>query len=254
MAENDKNNHNNTLETTWKWFEFHANQRFSAFYYFLIIIGALSFGYIQSIGGGEQLQVLAPFLSFLGVLVSFAFYFLEIRNVELVNIGRQALRRLTFNPACVDYSYFSDDDICVKDKFTEDEIKAHKLDKKQALKDALGGGSSTKHYQESFTKHEFWLRLIYVAAGFVSIIAFFHSLEWFHSQTFFNLFLLVFVNILSINLFSNRGVLSPWKRGATIFQKDLPPLFSFVLIAVIFLISLVIVFWREGLYILIHGL
>ncbi|MFH1617420.1 MAG: hypothetical protein ABIB65_02460, partial [Candidatus Margulisiibacteriota bacterium] len=78
----------NRLDVTWKWFEFHANQRFSAFYYYLITIGALSWGFITCINKNSNLELLALLISFLGFIVSYVFLHLEIRNVELVNIGR----------------------------------------------------------------------------------------------------------------------------------------------------------------------
>lgn len=88
------------IKYSWEWFKYHADQRLRAFYYYLIIIGALALGYLTAIQINEKLKQvyqvnkIIPWLFFLGFIVSIVFLFLEIRNVELVNIGRIKLQNL----------------------------------------------------------------------------------------------------------------------------------------------------------------
>jgi hypothetical protein len=76
----------------WNWFSYHANQRLTAFHYFLIIVGFLVAGYITCVE--KKLYALQVVLGFVGVLISVAFLALDARNEQLVDDGRDALRKL----------------------------------------------------------------------------------------------------------------------------------------------------------------
>lgn len=76
----------------WDWFSYHAAQRLIAFRFFLIIIGAVSVGYSTCLA--NKFFWPSVIISSFGVFISVAFYFLEIRNEELVNCGRHALNKL----------------------------------------------------------------------------------------------------------------------------------------------------------------
>ena len=82
-------------------------QRFTAFNYFLILTGVVVVGYLKCVelagksqSGMEQAGMaiiwwaLASAIAFFGLIVSIAFWFLDIRNEELVNCGRNALELL----------------------------------------------------------------------------------------------------------------------------------------------------------------
>ncbi|MFA6170321.1 MAG: hypothetical protein WCW67_08395 [Candidatus Margulisiibacteriota bacterium] len=81
----------------WNWFKYHAVQRYSSFYYYLIIIGALAYGYIQ----GNCAPRIKLIISLFGVIVSLAFIFIEKRNADLVDCGRLALDALEKDKKCV---------------------------------------------------------------------------------------------------------------------------------------------------------
>lgn len=85
MNEEDK------LKLWWKYFEFHADQRLRAFYYYMIIIGALSVAYYICINDCHLIGM-APLLCWLAIIISIGFFFMEIRNVQLVNTGRLMLQ------------------------------------------------------------------------------------------------------------------------------------------------------------------
>jgi hypothetical protein len=81
-----------SLDYAWKWFQYHAGQRMLAFNFFLILMGALSVGYYKAYDSGSHLH--AAVVAVFGVVVALAFFILEWRNEELVNIGRNALKSL----------------------------------------------------------------------------------------------------------------------------------------------------------------
>jgi hypothetical protein len=77
------------LDYAWKWFECHAGQRMVAFNYLLVIMGALSVAFYQAQKDKEYFY--AFIVSCFGTLVAFIFLILDIRNKQLVQIGRDAL-------------------------------------------------------------------------------------------------------------------------------------------------------------------
>lgn len=79
-------------EHAWKWFHYHAGQRMVAFNFFLVLMGALSVGYIQAWVYG--LCIHAGSIAIVGVLVSLLFILLDIRNEQLVDVGRAALKSI----------------------------------------------------------------------------------------------------------------------------------------------------------------
>lgn len=81
-----------TLTYAWNWFSYHAQQRLTAFHYFLIIVGFLIAGYITSLE--NDLYVVQAILGLVGVLISIAFLALDVRNTQLVDDGRDALRKI----------------------------------------------------------------------------------------------------------------------------------------------------------------
>lgn len=92
------------INYAWNWFEHHAKQRFMAFNYFLILIGVVVVGYLKCVELAvnspaciDQVQnakiwwSLASAIGIFGMIISIAFWFLDIRNEELINCGRNAL-------------------------------------------------------------------------------------------------------------------------------------------------------------------
>jgi len=79
-------------EYAWGWFEYHAGQRLVAFRFFLILLGVLVLGLGNSLKDGNL--SLASAIAVAAAFISFAFLMLEIRNEQLVNVGRAALSKL----------------------------------------------------------------------------------------------------------------------------------------------------------------
>jgi len=169
-------NENNMLEVTWEWFKFHANQRYNGFNYFLIIIGAIAFAYYNcmNVGSGNVCawKLLAGFvLGCLGLLTSFAFFCLEIRNVELVNIGRKSLMKKGFVPVLIDNAIKIEGlDIPKIFKKKSDE---YKRDKNEAINEAMGGKCCLLR---CFIKHEVLFRMTYLTTAVISSVALLYSI------------------------------------------------------------------------------
>jgi hypothetical protein len=123
----------------WNWFEYHAGQRLVAFRFFLIVLGALVLGI--STGLKDENIVLASAIAELGVLISFAFLMLEVRNNRLVDVGREALKHL---------------------ERSDESLKANPKVQLLCI-------DSTRNL---FLSHKFWLRVIYVACiGLFLVVA-----------------------------------------------------------------------------------
>jgi hypothetical protein len=84
------------IDYAWKWFAYHAAQRMQTFNFFLILMGALSVGYYQAYQ--SKSDVYAAIVASFGAVVAFAFVVLEVRNEELVNVGRNALQSIEMLP------------------------------------------------------------------------------------------------------------------------------------------------------------
>ncbi len=82
-------NENTLYSYAWNWFEYHAGQRISGFRFFLIFLCVLGVGFYVGVKDGYVVfaQVVAGF----GAFMSLLFLLLEIRNEQLVNVGRNAL-------------------------------------------------------------------------------------------------------------------------------------------------------------------
>lgn len=124
-------------EYAWNWFEYHAGQRLVTFRFFLIFLGVLVVGFSTSLKDGH-----APFASaiaYFGACISFAFLVLEIRNEQLVNIGRRALMAIEALP---DFHTLPP------------ELKLLHIDRER----------------KPLLSHKCWLRVIYVACMVISLI------------------------------------------------------------------------------------
>lgn len=145
----DKYMSENVKELWWKYFEFHADQRLRAFYFFLIIIGALSVAYYTCLRDC-YLRDFAPNMCLLSMFTALGFFFLEIRNVQLVNTGREALKRL--------------------------------MPEIEGSDSGLNKAWGSMHYLRyipfpgwvrsmffPFIRHQFWLRLIYLIVFFAAL-------------------------------------------------------------------------------------
>jgi protein-S-isoprenylcysteine O-methyltransferase Ste14 len=80
------------LTYAWGWFEYHAKQRLTAFHFFLILVGVLSVAFSRAVDG--HWVPIAVALGGFGMLVSIAFFALDIRNEQLVDRGKDALKKL----------------------------------------------------------------------------------------------------------------------------------------------------------------
>jgi len=84
--------HYQELKYSWEWFKYHAGQRYNAFYYYFLLIGALIWLYFQN--NALVTPCIRWLISLLGIIATLLFYLLEKRNEELVNYGRNGLEKM----------------------------------------------------------------------------------------------------------------------------------------------------------------
>jgi hypothetical protein len=88
------------MKYAWGWFQYHADQRLKAFNYFLVIIAFLvtAYGAVLKEASGEAKSQDYPWYAVViagcGCMIAIAFFFIELRNTELVDCGREWLDRL----------------------------------------------------------------------------------------------------------------------------------------------------------------
>jgi len=124
----------------WNWFVYHAGQRIVAFQIFLIFFGALAVGLSYSLEHHNFSLIRA--ISLAAAFISFAFLILEYRNEKLVQIGRNALKKVEASEGF---------------KNLPQEFKLLHIDEKRPR----------------LSSHKFWFRSIYVVC-----IAVFLWLAW----------------------------------------------------------------------------
>lgn len=146
------------LDYAWDWLKYHAQQRMTAFNYFLILIGIIVVGYTKCVemvgksqpnmeqaGMAEIWWFIALAISICGIIISIAFYFLDIRNLELVNCGRKTLDEIE-NTSNLHVRKDDLDRIGLKESL---DIISEKLSESTLKK---------------VVKHSFWLRTIMIAS------------------------------------------------------------------------------------------
>jgi hypothetical protein len=80
------------LSYAWDWFKHHADQRFAAFNFFLIVVGAVIVAY--STAAGNHQTTLGVAVAGVGAVVAAGFFVLDFRNYELVELASEELKKL----------------------------------------------------------------------------------------------------------------------------------------------------------------
>jgi hypothetical protein len=80
------------LEYALQWFTHHASQRLQTFNFYLVVATVLLLGYGSALH--DKSQSFAILVCAVGVVVTALFFQLEVRNAELVDVGREELKRL----------------------------------------------------------------------------------------------------------------------------------------------------------------
>jgi hypothetical protein len=165
---------NNQLayQYAWDWFRHHAVQRYSSFYYFLLIMGALAFGY-TSAGCTKDIKTL---IGGLGIIITFAFLMIEKRNNMLVNDGRAALE-------------------CVEKNITPlKKVNIRAIDKIKRAAPAW-----------KLISHIFWFRVVIISLMILSIVATSYPLDFKLSECLWFVFviLVMFAIVLAFPFWEN---------------------------------------------------
>lgn len=151
--------HQARMKYAWDWFQYHADQRLKAFNFFLVILGILTVAYGTAMKEGLANQsamrtysAFAAVVALCGVVISIAFFIIEVRNVELVTCGRKWLDRLEGG---LDMSLRRDDHM------------------RENLCDAIGGLPVVLRPRDRIVTHKVWMRIIYLIAyvGFAAALS-----------------------------------------------------------------------------------
>jgi hypothetical protein len=80
------------LTYAWNWFSHHAAQRFAAFNFFLIVVGAVIVAYASATSNHQAIVGVA--IAALAAIVALVFLALDFRNRQLVEVARKQLETL----------------------------------------------------------------------------------------------------------------------------------------------------------------
>jgi len=80
------------LTYAWNWFSHHAAQRFAAFNFFLIVVGAVTIAFASAAANHQAIVDVA--IAALAVIVAVGFLVLDYRNRQLVEVARKQLETL----------------------------------------------------------------------------------------------------------------------------------------------------------------
>jgi len=80
------------LDYAWAWFSYHAGQRFAAFNFFAVSVGALAVAYADA--ATHRSDVLGAGVALFGGFLALALLAIDLRNAQLVRYGRDELQKL----------------------------------------------------------------------------------------------------------------------------------------------------------------
>jgi len=137
------------FDYAWKWFESHQRQRMVMFYYYCIIVGILANALVASYK--ENYSTVRIPIGIMGVVTSLAFFFFDIRNRGMAEVGEHVLEKLEneviFPPDFVDKDGNKMGPLSVDRRIGMRE--GQKLTAKRLL-----------------LKHKYWIRVMYVIVAF----------------------------------------------------------------------------------------
>jgi hypothetical protein len=165
LVAEDLTRHDVKMKYAWGWFQYHADQRLKAFNFFLVVFGILIAAYgaamkegVSAPGKAHPYEWFCVGVAICGVVISTGFLFIDLRNTELVQVGRHWL-----------------DDL---ERGLGMQVRQH--DRERAhLPGAVGPLTGVCMSTKWAVKHQFWFRLIYGMASIGFIIAGFYALRGF---------------------------------------------------------------------------
>jgi len=175
MKKNNRNPHEGIPqdignEIAWKWFSYHAEQRLHSFRFFLTVIGLLgaAYGFCMR-SPNESTYPVAIAVSLFSAICSIGFWMLDVRNTELVWVGRVALGKI--------YSQI------VKDIRNDD-------DQRTCLGESTGILSWPLEWKllHFLTRHQLWFRVILILSFFLSLMGALYAYYKFNPSTVLNSF------------------------------------------------------------------
>jgi hypothetical protein len=177
------NDNEKALQYAWNWFAFHADQRLKAFNFFLVLIGIVIVALTTCVGNAvkvtEQVGMInlwwgiATIVSAYGAIVSLSFWFLDIRNTELVECGRKALDELEKKLQLTPPSPFR---LTIRKDDNQRTYLNKSLDSLSRIFLYVNHEPGKEKIPEKILKYKFVFRTIMIIAAFLFLLAFIFSL------------------------------------------------------------------------------
>ncbi len=146
----------------WDWFSYHAAQRMTALNYFFVTVGIFAVAYSKCVG--NKWSGFGFLVGALGALSSVAFWFLDVRNEELVNCGREALdtveKQLQMKLRWDDHNRTFL--LASTDKLSGRLFGVLKVPFPETRKNVLAKSGRPKFWAGDVFAHHFWLRVLQV--------------------------------------------------------------------------------------------
>jgi len=136
------------FEYAWRWFDSHAKQRMTMFYYYLIMTGILANAWVASFDKGQSGVAIA--ISILGVVTSAAAICFDMRNRQMCTAAEDILETLETQSIYV--GHCSDG--------TEAPTGPLSADRKLGMREG-----QKRFWRQTLLKHKFWIRLIEALLG-----------------------------------------------------------------------------------------
>jgi hypothetical protein len=148
----------------WDWFSYHAAQRMTSLNYFFVTVGIFAVAYSKCAEHGWR--GFGCLIGGLGAMSSLAFWFLDVRNEELVNCGREALKKveeeLQMSLRTNDYDrVFLDVSM---GWFSGLLFEILKVPFPESKKNVIGSAERRKFWAGDIFAHRFWLRTLHLGA------------------------------------------------------------------------------------------
>jgi hypothetical protein len=144
----------------WDWFSYHAAQRMTALNYFFVTVGIFAVAYSKCVE--NKWTGFGCLVGVLGALSSVAFWFLDVRNEELVNCGRDALRSVEMQLKVTPRQHDHDRTFLTTSTgwLSGSILSILRVFLPESRKNVVGSSGRRKFWAGDVFAHRFWLRTL----------------------------------------------------------------------------------------------
>jgi len=136
------------FEYAWRWFDSHAKQRMTMFYYYLVMIGILANAWVASYDKGQTNIAVA--ISVLGIVTSVAAICFDMRNRQMCTAAEDILEKL--ETTAIYRTQTDDGNKCL--------VGPLSADREIGMREG-----QRRTWTQSGLKHKLWIRLLEGLSG-----------------------------------------------------------------------------------------